>query len=1357
MSTQTTETTAIPVSTNPFPGLRPFDFDESHLFFGRDGQSEQLIAKLARTRFLAVVGTSGSGKSSLVRAGFLPALQGGFMSSAGSSWRVATLRPGNDPIGNLAQALNEPDVFGSEFQENRAIQTAIAESTLRRGSLGLVDTARQAVMSENENLLVVVDQFEEIFRFARVTEGQQYGNEAAAFIKLLLEAAGQRDVAIYVVLTMRSDYLGDCSQFWGLPEAINESQYLIPRLTRDQLREAITGPVAVGGGEIRPRLVNRLLNDVGDNQDQLPVLQHLLMRAWAEWTDQKLTVSVKEGDQIVTRSHKEVHEGNAIDLCCADAVGGMAEALSRHADEAYSDLPNDHHRDVAEKLFKALTEKGADNREIRRPITLGEICAVTEADKSEVSTVVETFRRPGRSFLMPPASVALGPESLIDISHESLIRGWMRLKDWVDEEARSARIYRRLAETAVLYKEGNAGLWRDPDLQIALAWREQSKPNEIWAKRYHPEFVAAQAFLDESLKARNAQAVLDESRRKKEIRRTRLTALIFAVAFLFSLVMGVYAFGAKNDALKQKAAADAARTGALAEKQKADVARNEALAEKHKADDARDDALGQKTKADEATEAALAEKRKADEATKAVLIQKRKADDATTDALGQKKEALEQRDVATAEAMKGRALGALKEKDPNEAIRIFGLLAALYRIKQDHAGETYALASIGDIHRDQAPLAVFNMIANDSDFPDGDESLAMKQYYMAVSAMALSDFQDDDKLKESLLREAAEAVKSYDAALITNQQSNSDRDHFVRKAYVLRNLGDLHVNMAEFSLERMSDREKAAGVMQIQEGVHKGVDSYRGAREAYKAAGLQTEEGEMLKLIGESLFRNASRLEKVAPKETDQAQVRQSSSDYSELQKAVKVLEEASKVFEAAGKPLLQAGVLARLGDIFRRVAVELPEAQRIAIDYYDQAQKLFAKNEDFRREAIIDEQLAKLHENDDDGEEIAAYKAAFMAYRRALIDPKGKSDNLEKGDAALARVGSLLFKLDRKPEAKNFFEEAVRFSSSDVAVEARTLAAIANFYKQKGDVATALSYYDRKRKVWSDARKFYEEGNTSFEMGMLQVERDKNLAAISFEAAREAYRRRGEKPNPTEDSARSRNLRDIANFYAERDKEKAIATYDEALQLELAQEVSFTIPDIVKSEGVLLLGLNTAEGRTRAKQLFQKVIDYYRGQNNPYGEASILSSIGNMYKSSGDFGEARPNFERARSIYLTKKERSSLLAVVKQLGEIELADHPGSTLVDYYLREAESARHKNEPFAAGMYLEAAAKESAANKEKQKAIEYYEMARVVYHTARLKEEISVLRDMAAVYADLGDAAKATELKKLADDLSRPSN
>ena len=507
MTAERLETFAeIGTPANPFPGLRPFEFDESHLFFGRDGQSEQLIGKLGRSRFLAVVGTSGSGKSSLVRAGLLPALPGGFMTSAGSDWRIAIMRPGNNPIGNLAEALNAPEVFGSGIEQNAAIQNAIGEATLRRGSLGLVDAVRQAAMPDNENLLVVVDQFEEIFRFARVSEGETYHNEAAAFVKLILEASRQREVPIYVVLTMRSDYLGDCSQFWDLPEAINESQYLIPRLTRDQLREAITGPAAVGGGKITPRLVSRLLNDVGDSQDQLPILQHALMRCWDEWKEQRFKVNGK--------LHKAVHNVRAIDLCCYEAIGGMAEALSRHSDEAYDEL-DESGRKLAEQVFRSLTEKGPDNREVRRPLTVLDICAITDAAEQEVIAVIETFRRPGRSFVMPPGEVALSAHSLIDISHESLIRNWQRLREWVEDEARRARTYRRLAETAVLYDTGEAALWRDPDLQMALAWRKHAEPNKAWARRYHPEFDAAIQFLEAS-KQKQDEEIAEREREQRE-------------------------------------------------------------------------------------------------------------------------------------------------------------------------------------------------------------------------------------------------------------------------------------------------------------------------------------------------------------------------------------------------------------------------------------------------------------------------------------------------------------------------------------------------------------------------------------------------------------------------------------------------------------------------------------------------------------------------------------------------------------------------------------------------------------------------------------------------------------------------
>ncbi|MGO9452938.1 MAG: hypothetical protein ACLQDV_18155 [Candidatus Binataceae bacterium] len=149
---------AIPLE-NPFPGLRAFEPTETHLFFGRDGQSDELLRLLGHNRFVAVVGTSGSGKSSLVRAGMLPALRGGYMAEAGSSWRVAVMRPGGQPVASLAAALNLPEALGRGELDAATRQISI-ETTLRRSGFGLVEAARQAQMGPRENLLVLVDQFE---------------------------------------------------------------------------------------------------------------------------------------------------------------------------------------------------------------------------------------------------------------------------------------------------------------------------------------------------------------------------------------------------------------------------------------------------------------------------------------------------------------------------------------------------------------------------------------------------------------------------------------------------------------------------------------------------------------------------------------------------------------------------------------------------------------------------------------------------------------------------------------------------------------------------------------------------------------------------------------------------------------------------------------------------------------------------------------------------------------------------------------------------------------------------------------------------------------------------------------------
>lgn len=514
---------------NPFPGLRPFDEEEDYLFFGREQDVDALLKRLRSNRFLAVIGWSGSGKSSLVRSGIIPALHSGYMVQAGSSWRVAIMHPGADPIGNLSDALSQ-NLAVPENAEQAATSRMLIETTLRRSNLGLADCIRQARLPAGENFVLVVDQFEELFRFKRSRTNRHAGDEAVAFVKRLLLGASQQDVPVYVVITMRSDFIGDCMEYPGLPEAINEGQYLVPRMTRSQLRLAISGPAAVGGGEVSARLVTKLLNEVGDDPDQLPVLQHALMRTWDCWMSDHAP-------------------GEPMDLRHYEAIGTMREALSRHAEEAYASLASDRARGIAEKLFKALTDTASDARGIRRATSVADLAEIAHADQSGVGAVIDCFRMPGRSFLMPPSEVALTSATIVDISHESLMRVWQRLLDWARDERRACETYLQLAQAAARHEQGTAGLWRDPELQLALAWREKTRPSAAWARQYAPAFERTMRFLDLSKAQRDLEIAEKERLRRNKL---RVAGAIGSVL----LVLTLYAFFQESRAKKAQQLAE---------------------------------------------------------------------------------------------------------------------------------------------------------------------------------------------------------------------------------------------------------------------------------------------------------------------------------------------------------------------------------------------------------------------------------------------------------------------------------------------------------------------------------------------------------------------------------------------------------------------------------------------------------------------------------------------------------------------------------------------------------------------------------------------------------------------------------
>jgi tetratricopeptide (TPR) repeat protein len=471
----------------PYPGLRAFRRSETHLFFGREGCVNDMVGRLAKTRFLAVVGSSGTGKSSLVKAGLLNALELGLMAEAGSRWLIAEMRPEGTPLRNLAEALLKAE---APQCERSAIEVELLRAFLARGPRSVIEWCRAGHLLRGYNLLLLVDQFEELFRY------QNYAgrDEAEAFTALLVESAHTDEFPICVTITMRSEFLGACALMPGLVEEINNGTYLTPRITREQCRDAIVGPARVSRVEIEQPLVNRLLNDLasfapwektgaGDNEntpldrlvrraDQLPLLQYTLNRMWVRARARFPGRRVKLG---------------------LDDYKGLSHALNEHADQIFEQLERENL--PVEQVFRALTSGTSLADAGRLPTRFDRLVAICGGDEDGVRKVVDAYRAPECQFLMPEIEThpRLALDTMIDISHESLIRQWRRLSEWVAKEAVAAQQWRRLNDRA------NVGdVLQDRALDNVVAWREETKPNAAWAERYGGDYAAAMAFLDKS-------------------------------------------------------------------------------------------------------------------------------------------------------------------------------------------------------------------------------------------------------------------------------------------------------------------------------------------------------------------------------------------------------------------------------------------------------------------------------------------------------------------------------------------------------------------------------------------------------------------------------------------------------------------------------------------------------------------------------------------------------------------------------------------------------------------------------------------------------------------------------------------
>ncbi len=508
------------LAPSPYPGLRPFRRDESALFFGRDACVDEMLHRLATTHFLAVLGPSGSGKSSLVGTGLIEALYTGALQGAGSRWQIAALRPAGRPLENLARALLRATGQAAPTPE------AIADLTgfLWRGERAVEFWAGDGNVPVGTNLLILADQFEELFSHA----GYAARDEAEGFVRRLIRAAQTQAGNIYVVLTMRSEYLGPCALFPDLAARINEGLYLTRRMTSEEMREAIIGPSYVAGFTIEPRLVDRIINDLAGfaveesggasaldslarRADQLPLMQHALNQLYLH----ARAAAGPEGE-IVLRAD------------AYEALGSLAGALSAHGQRVLDSLGPD--AAFAEPVFRALVEADAIATAVRRPARFATLVALAGGERRAVEAVVRAFAADGCDFLQTDPPGPLADDTVVEIRHESLIRQWDRLRDWTMAEAAQRAAYGELTRDAAKWRAAGQAMRRELERETAATWRDRPDPPPAWVARAGGAPADAAALLAAS-RRRAARAA-------RRAGRQRLLAGLFALAMLPLIVTG---------------------------------------------------------------------------------------------------------------------------------------------------------------------------------------------------------------------------------------------------------------------------------------------------------------------------------------------------------------------------------------------------------------------------------------------------------------------------------------------------------------------------------------------------------------------------------------------------------------------------------------------------------------------------------------------------------------------------------------------------------------------------------------------------------------------------------------------------
>jgi energy-coupling factor transporter ATP-binding protein EcfA2 len=549
-------------SEAPYPGLRSFRRHEVDIFFGRDDHIDEMIGKLAQTHFLCITGPSGCGKSSLARTGLMNGLESGFLPGTGSDWLFVDLRPGNDPLHALFETaakaiVAESDEMGAGPADRASEIRHLLQNHVISSSHDLTAAFRTIPGLAGRPILILIDQFEELFRYAQKDAGA-----AMTFVDVLLQtiAAGKN---IYVVITIRTDELEKCSRYPNLAVVINNSQFLTPMLDRFQIQEAIEGPITAFGGTIDNELTIWLLNSIEDEFDKLPLLQHTLKLLYqekcTELQGETSPVAPAGPDRGARRPELTIGLRDflsyfsfepGLELTNPQSPAILRRSLSKRLDDIYLSLPG-RLQAGAKRIFCALTSLETGRRDIRRPLRMAELESTTKLSREEVLEIIAAFSE-GDTYLRIVKDAEDDAHDTVDVTHECVLRLWDRLCDqWLADERSSVENIKFLAHLAKNYDDEmhrsavsgwllSENVLRGGTLQHYWQWFTQVQPTASWATRYLSDF----SWFDKSSgKPRSAESIFQQivqflavCRRRQQV----LRAFALTVAVLLIVAAGTY-------------------------------------------------------------------------------------------------------------------------------------------------------------------------------------------------------------------------------------------------------------------------------------------------------------------------------------------------------------------------------------------------------------------------------------------------------------------------------------------------------------------------------------------------------------------------------------------------------------------------------------------------------------------------------------------------------------------------------------------------------------------------------------------------------------------------------------------------